>query len=96
MTRSPASEPDQDHPSTLRPPHPHLARYLAPGDRLLEDEQLCTCEHLEGDHRVLDDRCSRCEGCEGFARHPADEELTAPGVPPPTLTEMAAAWRGRE
>jgi hypothetical protein len=92
------AEVDQQHPaaSNLSPPHPHLARYLAPGAWPLDGEQLCTCGHLEGDHLVIDDRCSRCAGCDGFLAHPADAEPTQPGVAPPTLDEMAAAWRGRE
>jgi hypothetical protein len=47
-------------------PPPTLARYLADGDELLDDEGLCTCEHLEGDHRIGRGRCSRCR-CPEFA-----------------------------
>lgn len=77
MTTSPTVERDTQQPSALSPPHPHLARYLAEGESLLDDELLCVCGHLEGDHRVLDDHCSRCQRCVGFLATPEDEE-TAP------------------
>lgn len=60
---------DQHHPAPLRPPHPHLARYLAEGDELLEGEQLCVCGALEGDHLVVNDTCPRT-GCFGFEADP--------------------------
>ena len=76
MTIRPTVEADPKQPSTLSPPHSHLAQYLLrPGDRLLDDERLCACGALEGDHQVIDDACPRT-GCIGFEVHPdADCEV---------------------
>lgn len=97
MKQNPPSAAAEQRPSPppLRPPHPHLARYLAEGDQLLDDEQLCACGHLEGDHRVVDIRCSRCQRCAGFTPHPSEADDTQPGVLPPTDGEALATWRGR-
>jgi hypothetical protein len=50
-------------------PPPDLARYLAPGDLLLDDEQLCHCDHLDGDHEIGGGRCRRCHCSELAIAH---------------------------
>jgi len=65
-----------------------LARYLLEGEIPLVDERLCLCGHLEADHRVLTDRCSRCVRCTGFAVEPS-WDITVE-QPVPTLEDMEA------
>lgn len=65
-----------------------LAQLLAPGETPLEDEQLCTCGHLEADHRV-DGPCKRCMRCHEFAALETVEDPTVPGAVP-TEAELVA------
>ncbi len=72
--------PNHRHRDQPQPPRPRrkvvvdLSLLLAPGDEPLSDERLCTCGHLEADHRISGE-CSCCQRCRAFELDP-DPDLS--------------------